>query len=48
MDVLVRIAPKYEEDTLDNKHFRALGPSGSGKSFAINSFLKKIQGDHVF
>ena len=48
MDVLVRVSPKYEENQLDNKHFRALGPSGSGKSFVVNTFLKKINGDSKF
>lgn len=48
MDILTRIAPRHEENILDNKHFRALGPSGVGKSLIVNTFLKKVQGDHQY
>lgn len=48
MDVLLGVGPKYDEGTLDNKHFRVMGPSGTGKSFAVNAFLKKVHGESRF
>lgn len=48
MDILISSGPRYDENNLDNKHFRALGPSGVGKSFAINTYLKRINGDSKF
>lgn len=48
MDVLVGSGPRYDEKSLDNKHFRAMGPSSVGKSFAVNCFLKKVNGDSKF
>jgi putative ribosome biogenesis GTPase RsgA len=48
MDVIIGSGLKYDESNLENKHFRALGPSGVGKSFAVNAFLKRVNGDARF
>jgi len=48
MDMFIGTGTKYEDNVLDNKHFRALGPSGSGKSFVVNSYMKRINGEHKF
>jgi hypothetical protein len=48
MDILIGSGPRYDENALDNKHFRAIGPGGVGKSFAVNSFLKKVNGESRF
>jgi len=43
MDTL--IGAISETTPLEAKHFRAIGPSGTGKSFAVNAYLKKATGD---
>ena len=48
MDILLEVGNRYETNELDTKHFRVVGPSGSGKTFAVNSFLKKVNGDYKF
>ena len=39
---------KNEDNVLDNKHLRLMGPSGSAKSFNINSYMKRVHGDSKF
>lgn len=48
MDVLLNSGMKHEENVLDNKHVRLIGPTGSGKSFIMNSYLKRVTGDAKF
>ena len=48
MDLLLQSGMKNEDSVLDNKHVRLMGPSGSAKSFNINSFLKRVHGDSKF
>ena len=48
MDILIGTGTRYDPGSLDNKHFRAIGPSGTGKSFAVNAFLKKVHGEAKF
>ena len=48
MDILVGVASRYEDNILDNKHFRALGPIASGKTFAVNTFFRKINAEQRF
>ena len=48
MDVFLNSGMRNEDNVLDNKHLRFVGPTGSGKSFLINSFLKRMQGDEKF
>jgi hypothetical protein len=48
MDVFLNSGMKNEDNVLDNKHLRFVGPTGCGKSFLINSFLKRMKGDQKF
>jgi hypothetical protein len=48
MDVLLNSGMKHEENLLENKHVRLVGPTGSGKSFIMNSYLKRICGESKF
>jgi len=48
MDHIIGTGTRYEDNILDNKHVRLLGPSGSGKTFIMNSFLRRVHGEHKF
>ena len=48
MDMFFNSAMKNEENVLDNKHVRFVGPTGSGKTFVINSYLKRMQGESKY
>ena len=48
MDLFLLTGMKNEDNILDNKHLRLMGPSGSGKSFNINSYMKRVHGDSKF
>jgi len=48
MDTLLLNGMHSEENVLDNKHVRFVGPTGSGKSFAINTYMKRMKGESKF
>jgi hypothetical protein len=45
MDALFSTGARCDPKSLDSKHFRAIGPTGSGKSFVVNTYLKKATAD---
>jgi hypothetical protein len=48
MDLMLQSGMKNEENVMDNKHLRLMGPSASAKTFNINSYMKRVHGDSKF